>query len=385
MMRLPRAFYSEDHEELLSWAREMGARLEARGSFRDRFRQAGELGLAGLGVPEEYGGAGLPARMSVAVVEALSESSDDTGFLFALCAHNFACALPIAVFGRREQREKWLPGLVGGSLIGAFAVTEPEAGSDAMAGRASAQHESDGWCLNGAKAMITNAPEADLVLVIAKTAQGRSFFASSGFLVPASTTGFEAGVSCEKPFMPSTPLGDLRLDDCRVALDAILGGEGAGGAVFSTAMAWERVCLHGLYLGQCRRALKEAQEYLAARKQFGRRLIDLQAVSHALAEAATGLEGARSLLFRAAAALDANSPDAVVLGDMAKIVVSRTAIEVGLVCTRLQGGAGLFGSTAQRLVRDALPAQVFSGSNDALLDNIVKSLEITRQSSRQEG
>ena len=108
-------------------------------------------------------------------------------------------------------------------------------------------------------------------------------------------------------------------------------------------------------------------------------------MSHALAEAATGLEGARSLLFRAAAALDANSPDAVVLGDMAKIVVSRTAIEVGLVCTRLQGGAGLFGSTAQRLVRDALPAQVFSGSNDALLDNIAKSLEITRQSSRQEG
>ena len=381
-MRLPKASDSEDLERLLSWAKKAGGELDSQGTFRARFRQAGKLGLTGLGVPKDYGGAGLSAYESVAVIEALSENSDDAGFIFAMCAHNFACVRPLAAFGNSQQRERWLPGLVEGSLIGAFAVTEPEAGSDAMGGKASAQSDGDSWRLSGAKAMITNAPEADLILVIAKTAQGRSFFASSGFLVPVGAPGFECGVSYEKPFMPSAPLGDLRLDGCQVGPEAMLGGAGAGGAVFSMAMAWERVCLHGLYLGQCRRALREAREYLASREQFGQRLIDLQAVGHALAEAATGLEAARSLLLRAATALDAESSDAAVLGDMAKVVVSRAALDVGLVCTRLQGGAGLFGSSAQRLVRDALPAQVFCGSNDVLLDNIARALDFAHRDQR---
>jgi len=379
MIHLPMAPVSPEVAGLCDWARSAGDVLAAgpgdpAQDLRRRFAEAGKIGLTGLTVPEEYDGAGLSATSATAITEALGESVADAGFVFSLAAHLYACVAPIAEFGTAEQKSRWLPGLADGSLIGAFAVTEADAGSDIMSMRTSATQHDDGWHIAGTKSMITNAPVADVVLAVVRTGEGRSFFNTSAFVVERGTDGFDAGAPYDKRVLATSLLGDLWFDDCRVAERDMLGSRGSGGAVFSTGMSWERVCLFGLYLGQLRRVLRETADYLEGRTQFGQPIARFQAVSHEIAECAVALESARSLLFRAAAAMDAGATDAGVLGDMAKVTVSRTAVDIGLRCVQLQGGHGVTSSTAVDVLLDALPSRVFSGSNEVQIGNIARSI-----------
>lgn len=380
MLDLPSLPVSEDTEDLCSGARTGARALDVpQGGqipeFSHRFAEASRLGITGLTVPETLGGAGLNATSATSVIEALSEEVSDAGFVFSLAAHLFACIPPINAIATQEQRQRWLPRLAGGA-VGAFAVTEAEAGSDAMAINTRATQSADGdWRLSGTKTMITNAPDADLAVILARTEPGRSYFGLTAFVVDTTTSGITAGPAPDKLVLPTAPLGELILDDCVVPDRDRLGPVGGGAAVLATAMSWERVCLFGLYTGQMRRALNRTAEYLAGRKQFGAPLIELPTVAHDLADAATRAEAARSLLMRAAGALDHNTADATVLGDMAKVVVSETAVQVALRCIQLQGANGVTGP-ALDLLLEALPARIFSGSNEVQLASIARAVNV---------
>ncbi|MFI6053198.1 L-prolyl-[peptidyl-carrier protein] dehydrogenase [Streptomyces violascens] len=352
--------------------------------FRERWLSAGRQGVVGTAVPEAYGGLGLGAVTAAALMEALGHGSEDTGFAFSVAAHLFACLRPVVEFGTEEQKRRWLPRLSSGEWIAAHGITEPEAGSDALALRTSAERRSDHYVLNGGKAFTTNAPVADVFVVQAVTDPSAGFFGLTSFLVEAGTPGLRVGRPYDKVGLRGSPTADVYLEDCAVPADQVLGAEGGGAAVFSASMAWERTCLFAAYLGAMRRVLDSTVEFAGRREQFGMPIGGFQAVSHRIVDMTLRLESARLLLYRAAWGLDRGERDEVAPG-LAKLAVSEAAVQLGLDAMQIRGALGVLSGEAETLLRDALPARIFSGTNDIQKNNIARALGLgpKRRASRR--
>ncbi|WP_282776709.1 L-prolyl-[peptidyl-carrier protein] dehydrogenase [Nocardia sp. CC201C] len=346
--------------------------------FRHRWQLAGRQGILGATVPEQYGGSGLDAVSAVALMEALGAGATDTGFGFSVAAHLFACLMPIVEFGTPEQQERWLPRLSSGELIAAHAITEPEAGSDIFAMRTTAELRGDEYVLDGVKAFATNGPVADVFIVQTVTAPGGGFFGLTSFIVEAGTPGLSAGPPYDKVGLRGSPTGEVHLADVRVPLDCVLGGPGAGAAVFAGSMKWERTCLFGVYLGAMRRVLDSTIEFAGERVQFGAPIGDFQAVSHRIVDMVMRLESARLLLFKAAADL-ADGGNSEVWSGLAKIAVSEAAVQLGLDAIGVRGGLGVTEGEAEALLRDALPSRIFSGTNEIQKNNVARALGLGRR------
>ncbi|KQY29166.1 acyl-CoA dehydrogenase [Nocardia sp. Root136] len=347
--------------------------------FRRRWQLAGRQGILGATVPEELGGSGLDAVSAVALMEALGVGTADTGFGFSVAAHLFACLMPIVEFGTPEQRSRWLPRLSSGELIAAHAITEPEAGSDIFAMRATAERRGEGYLLNGVKAFVTNAPIADVFIVQAVTTPGGGFFGLTTFIVEAGTPGLTTGPAYDKVGLRGSPTGEVHLDEVRVPADCVLGGEGAGAAVFSDSMKWERTCLFGVYLGAMRRVLDSTIEFAGERMQFGSPIGEFQAVSHRIVDMVMRLECARLLLFKAAVDLTRGGAGELVWPALAKIAVSEAAVQLGLDAIGVRGGLGIADGEAETLLRDALPSRIFSGTNEIQKNNVARALGLGRR------
>lgn len=347
------------------------------GDFRRRWRLAGAQGLVGGTVPVDYGGSGLDAVTASAVMEALGRGTEDTGFAFSVAAHLFASLMPITEFGTEEQKRAWLPALCSGERIAAHGITEPEAGSDALRLRTRAERKGDTYVLNGAKCFTTNAPVADVFLVQAATEPGGGFFGLTAFLVEAGTPGLRVGAPYDKLGLRGSPTADVHFDGCEVPASQVLGAEGAGAAVFSASMKWERVCLFAVYLGAMRRVLDSTTRYAGEREQFGSPIGGFQAVGHRIVDMTLRLEGARSLLYRAARELARGSEDEIAPA-LAKLAVSEAAVQFGLDAVQIRGGLGMVAGEAEAFLRDALPSRVFSGTNDIQRNNIARALGLGR-------
>ena len=357
-----------------------GAESDLEG-FRERWRLAGEQGLVGATVPTGYGGGGLDAVTATAVMEALGRGCPDAGFAFSVAAHLFACLMPIVEFGTEEQKRAWLPGLCSGEWVAAHAITEPHAGSDALAVHTRAERRGQSYVLTGSKCYTTNAPVADVFLVSAATTPGGGFFGLSTFLVPADTSGLTVGRRHEKVGLRGSPTADLHLDGCVVPAGQLLGSEGAGASVFACSMNWERTCLFAPFVGAMRRVLDSTIAYAGEREQFGVPIGDFQAVSHRIVDMLLRYESARLLLYRAAAGLAHGSEDDVAPA-LAKLAVSEAAVQLGLDAVQLRGALGIVAGEAETLLRDALPARIFSGTNEIQKNNVARSLGLGRRRSR---
>lgn len=356
-------------EAALRFARQRlspGAReREAAGTFdRALWNEAANFGLAGLPIPEQWGGSGLNAVDTMLVVEALGKGCEDGGLVFSLCAHMFASAVPVWRSGSREHQERYLNDLATGKTICANATTEPEAGSDVYAMKTTARRDGDEYLLDGTKCFITNAPVADLFLVYAVTQPGRGFLGLSTFLIPRDTPGLRVAPEHSKTGLRTSPWGTIYFDGCRVPASARLGPEGSGAMLFGESMIWERGCMFAYYVGAMERSLERCIEHARSRVQFGRRIGEFQSVSNRIVDMKLRLEASRLLLYRAGELHRSGKrcDEAVALS---KLYISEAALQSGLDAIHLFGGAGMVTDTGiDALARDAIPARVFSGSSE---------------------
>lgn len=343
---------------------EAGAR-DLDGCFpRDLWAELAKVGLTGLPVPAEYGGQGAGGVATVAALAALGEVCHDNGLMFALGAHLWACTDPIATYGTDRQRQRWLPGLCDGTLVGAHAATEAEAGSDAAAIVTTARHTGTGWVLNGAKTFVTNAPVADVFLVTAVTDGSRGAMGISTFLAPRGTTGLTVGTPIGKSGLHSAPMAEVSFDGCELSDDALLGTVGAGMPIFTSAMTRERLFILAPVVGVLRRLADDSGRYAGQRRQFGRPIAEFGAVSDRIAEMRMRATSAELFAYWGGWLADTGRvrPDQAA---MVKLHLSEAFLASALDAVQVHGGHGYATELGlERMVRDAMGARAYSGTSD---------------------
>jgi len=356
--------------------RDLNHDLERRdhdGEFsRDAWLKCARLGLQGLPVPVEYGGSGADAATIAAALEGYGCA--DNGLIFSLNAQMWACELPIARFGTEEQKQRYLPGMCDGSIIAAHGMTEPGSGSDAFSLSTSAVPSGDGWVLNGSKTFVTNAPTSDVILAFASSDPKLGFAGLSAFLIERETPGLTVGRPLSKMGLRTSPISELFLSDCRVPGDRMLGGRGAGMAIFNFAMRWERSLILAAAAGTMHRQLERCLMYARERIQFGQPIGGFQAISHTLADMTLRLETARLMLYRVAALLDegaATDLDAA----LTKLHLSECFVQSSLDALHVHGAYGyVTDSGFERDIRDALAGRIYSGTSDMQRNVIARHL-----------
>lgn len=326
----------------------------------ESWAKAAELGLLGASVPIELGGAGLGLTELCLIGEELA----------AVCVSTAATVLHqadmvvgrIAAHGSPAQRERWLPGLIDGSLIGCLAMTEPEAGSDVMSMRTSAEPVADGWRLNGTKTFITNGPVADLALVYARTpAAGERSLGL--FAIPTDTPGFGRGRKFSKLGWRGSPTGELLLEDVEVGPEALIGPEDGGRAILLAGLDSERVLLAAESVGLAQGALEAALAYAGERRQFGRPIGEFQLIGGKLADMFAETEACRALTRGLAARLDAGEGDLRALASAAKLLAGDVAMKVTTEAVQVLGGYGYIDEfPVERYMRDAKLMQIGGGT-----------------------
>lgn len=332
---------------------------------RELWRKCGVMGLQGLPVPEAYGGGGFDVVTSAVALEALGYGCSDTGLVFSLCAHLLSCVVPIWKHGTEEQKLRLLPGLCDGTLVGGNATSEPGSGSDAFAMATMARPDGDGWRIRGTKMFVSNGPVADVILVYAVTDPAKGFHGGiTAFLVDRHAEGFHAGGKIEKMGLRTSPLGELVFDDVRVGGEAVLGGLGAGGPIFTESMDWERVLLFASHVGTMERLIERSIQYARTRTQFGQAIGKFQSLAHRIVDAKVRLETARLLVYRAAWQLG-RSRNASLDAAMAKLYVSEALVQTALDTVQVFGGYGFTTEyEVERAVRDAVGSTLYSGTSE---------------------
>jgi len=332
---------------------------------RELWKKCAEIGIPGLPVAEQYGGSACDPLTCAIALEALGYGCKDGGLVFSLCAHLLSCVVPLWKHGSEAQRQRYLPGLCDGTLIGVHAMTEPGSGSDAFALRTKAEREGDGFRINGTKTFISNGPVADVVIAFAMTDSQKGYHGGvTAFLVERGTPGFSAGTKFEKMGLRSSPIGELVFDDVHVSHDAVLGGVGTGSAIFTASMDWERICLFASHVGAMERLLETSVAYARTRNQFGQAIGKFQAVSHRLADMKVQLEAARLLVYRAAWRLE-HARNASLDASLAKLFVSESLVQSALAAVQVHGGYGFMTEyEVERALRDAIGSTLYSGTSE---------------------
>lgn len=332
--------------------------------FAEAWRQCGAFGIQGLPVAEKYGGAGVGYLTVVAALEALGHYCSDNGLIFALNAHMWACQYPIERFGTEEQKDRYLPPMCGGSLIGAHAMSEPDSGSDSFALTTTATPHGEGYRLRGSKTFVTNAPVADLFVVFARAPGTTRFAGLSAFLVERSTPGLEVGKPTEKMGLHTASMAEVFLDDCQVPAASLLGRPGRGMAVFTAAMEHERAMILASTIGAMERSLEGAVSHARERRQYGQPIGKFQAVSHRLVEMKLRLETATLLLHRVAWLMDHGRPFGLESA-LVKLHLSESFVASSLDALQVHGGYGYMVEYGlERDVRDALASRLYSGTSE---------------------
>src|SRR5437763_1850369 len=289
----------------------------------ETFKKAGELGLLGVTIPEEYGGAGLSYVDYSNVIEELGVV--DSGFALSVAAHNSLCTGHIYLAGSEEQKKNWLPKLTSGEWIGAWGLTEPGSGSDAKGMRTSAVKDGDDWVLNGTKNFITKASYANIAVVVTVTGKEDDKKIITAFAVEMDRKGIRPGKKENKLGMRISDTAELVLEDCRVPSDNILGEIGSGFSDAMKVLDGGRISIAALSLGVARGAYDAARAYAKQRTAFGKSIAEFQAIQFMLADMATEIDAARLLTMRAASIKDAGQK-VTQFSAMAKLYASEVAV-----------------------------------------------------------
>src|SRR5438477_4412705 len=304
--------------------RDVSARDREQTFDHEGWRKCGGMRLQGLCIPEELGGLGLDPLSTAMALEALGYACEDSGLVFALCAHLLPCAVPIWKHSTEEQQQKYLPGMCRGDIVAANSMTEPNSGSDALPIKTRAVADRDGFRISGTKTFTSNAPVADLLVLFAMTDPEKGYHGGcTTFLVETSTPGVSVPRSIEKLGLRTSPLGEVVLEDAWVPASAVLGGVGAGSTLFTHSMDWERTCLFAFNVGVQERLLEGSIEYARTRQQFGKPISQFPAIANRIADMKVRLEAARLLVYRAAWRLG-RSRTAALDASIAKLFVSES-------------------------------------------------------------
>ena len=330
----------------------------------ENIRQMGELGLLGLPLPEEYGGGGGDYLSYAIAVEEIARACGSTALIFA--AHVSLGCGPIYSFGTEEQKRKWLPRLCSGRSLGAFGLTEPEAGSDAGGTRTTAVRDGDEYVLNGSKMWITSGAIADVVTCTAKTDPAAGTHGISCFLVEKGMPGFIPGKNEPKMGLKGSVTSALSLENCRVPVQNLLGEEGAGFRQMLITLDAGRISIGAMALGLGQAALDEAQRYAKQRVQFGRPIAKFQAIQWMLADMVTEYEAAWLLGYRASLMKDKGmrySKEAA----MAKLKASEVASYCADRAIQIHGGYGYTKEfDVERYLRDAKITEIYEGTSEVM-------------------
>ena len=358
---------AERQARIREWAErslndDLESRDRARTFNREGWRSSAQLGLAGLVAPSRYGGAELDPLSTMAALEALGRGSRDNGFNFALNAHLWGCVNPLASFGSEEQKLAYLPRLTSGDWIGALAATERGAGSDLSSLRTHATKRDDAYVLAGDKMFVTNAPVADVFLILATLDPRRGAFGLTAFVVERGNPGLRISERIDKMGLSTAAMGEVALDGCIVPARNRLGPEGAGLAIFNHIMEWERGFIMAFAVGAMERQLEACLAYARGRRQFDQPIGQFQAVADRLVEMRVRWETSRLLLYRFAW-LKRELRAALAEAAMTKLAVSEAWVRSCEDAMRIHGGYGYLTQTGvERDLRDALGSLYYSGT-----------------------
>jgi alkylation response protein AidB-like acyl-CoA dehydrogenase len=331
-----------------------------------------EMGLLGVLFPEEYGGAGLGYIEYATVIEELSRVDGSIGLTVA--AHNSLCTNHIYKFADAAQKLKYLVPLAQGKKLGAWSLTEPEAGSDAGGTRTTAVRDGKHWVLNGAKTFTTNGQFADICVAMAVTDRSRDSHGISAFILEKGTPGFRPGKKENKLGMRASDTSEVIFSDCRVPAENLLGPEGEGFTSSLKILDGGRVSIAALALGMAQGALEAATRYAKQRKQFGQAISEFQAIQFKLADMATQVEAARLLVYQAAWLADRKDVRFTRESSMAKLFASEVAVRVANECVQIHGGYGFIKDyPAEKYYRDVKLCTIGEGTSE------IQKLVIARQ------
>jgi acyl-CoA dehydrogenase len=348
---------------------------EAAGEIpREVFRRMGGLGFLGARYPEQYGGAGMDVFASLVLGEELGRAGL-SGFAASVLVHTDMASPHLARFGTPEQKARYLPGIISGEAVTAIAVTEPGAGSDVAGLTTRAEASGNGWVLNGAKLYITNGALADLTFVAARTdPEAKPSRGLSIFIVEKGTPGLNVARKLDKLGWHCSDTAELRIEDCRLPADALLGEAGRGFHQIMANFQNERLVMGAMTVGEAERAIEITLDHVRTRKAFGAPLWDKQAVRHKLAHCATRVEAARHLVEHTAW-LGSQGRDCVREVSMVKLFCAAMAQEVADTCLQLHGGSGYMrGMEIERLYRDVRIHSIGGGASEVMLDEIAKRM-----------
>jgi alkylation response protein AidB-like acyl-CoA dehydrogenase len=341
---------------------------------QEAWQRCAEFGILGCNVPGEHGGNGRDVLNAVCLLEALGQGCRDNGLLLALNAQIWTIHEPLLAFGSEEQKQKYLPALCSGQIIAADAITEEDAGSDAMGMETTARRSGDGYVLNGRKMFIGMAPRADLAIVFAKTDPEAGQWGISAFLVERGTPGFSCSENRAKMGLRTMPMGEFTFEDCVVPESCRLGGEGAGMSLFNHTMEWERCLILSSHVGAMARQLDECVAFAKKRTQFGQTLGGFQSVTNRIAEMALRVETCRTLLYKVAWLKHHGKPAALEAA-MAKLHFSECFTASSLDAIRTHGARGyLTDFGIERDLRDAVGGVIYAGTSDIQRNLIARLL-----------
>jgi butyryl-CoA dehydrogenase len=330
---------------------------------REIFDEMGKLGFLGLPYPEEYGGAGMDFVAYALAVEEISRACASTGI--GVSVHVSLCSWPIFKYGTEEQKQKYLKPLAEGVKLGAFGLTEPNAGTDVAAGSSTAVKDGDFYVLNGTKVFNTNGGEAEIEIIFAVTDKAAGMKGMSAFIVEKGTPGFSFGKKEIKMGIRSSVQRELIFENCRIPAANLLGKEGDGFKIAMTTLDGGRIGVAAQSVGIAQAALDHAIKYAKERVQFGKPIASQQAISFMLADMATKVEAARLLTLRAAYNKSNHLPYGKEAA-MAKMFASDTAMSVTTDAVQVFGGYGFSREyPVERLMRDAKITQIYEGTNQA--------------------
>lgn len=321
-----------------------------------------KLGLFGIYIPKNYGGAGGDHIMYSIAVEELSRVCGTTGVIVS--AHTSLCAAPILDFGTEEQKQKYLPKLASGEWLGAFGLTEPNAGTDASAQQTMAVADGDDYILNGSKIFITNAGYAHVYVVFAMTDKSLGTKGITAFIVEEGTPGFSIGKKEHKMGIKGSATCELIFENCRIPKTNMLGKIGGGFGIAMKTLDGGRIGIASQALGIAQGAMDETVKYTKERKQFGRSLSAFQNTQFQMADLQTRIEAARLLVRSASFKQDANLPYSVDAA-MAKLFAAETAMEVTTKAVQFHGGYGYTREyPVERMMRDAKITEIYEGTSE---------------------
>ncbi|WP_297991293.1 acyl-CoA dehydrogenase [Anoxybacillus sp.] len=375
--------FTEEQQMMRQMVREFAAneiapfveRME-RGEFpRPILEKMAELGLMGITVPEQYGGAGMDFTSYIIAIHEISKVSATVGVI--LSVHTSVGTNPILYFGTEEQKRKYVPKLARGEYLGAFCLTEPGSGSDAASLKTTAIRDGDHYVLNGSKVFITNGGEADTYIVFARTnLEEKGSKGVSAFIVEKNTPGFVIGKDEKKMGLHGSRTVQLSFEDMRVPAENLLGQEGDGFKIAMANLDSGRIGIAAQSLGIAEAALEHATNYAKERIQFGKPIAEQQGIAFKLADMATNVEAAKLLVYRAAF-LRANGMPCGKEASMAKLFASKTAMENAIEAVQIFGGNGYTEDyPVERLFRDAKVCEIYEGTSE--IQRLVISKHVLR-------